>query len=300
MRHTYSGRSLELDLCGSSDTRWESPRSGFSMTRLLGLGLDKWDSSAHSGRSSYEGIVTGVALTPDGSRAVSASYDKSLKVWDLGTVRNSLPAGWISEFKVSQCRRMGAELSRLRGIRHSRSGTWRSVSTLSVLAGHSNMVYAVTVTSNGAAGLFRKTLADQTLKIWNLASGKELHTPTGHSSGINSITVTVDGRRAVSASDDGTLKVWDLSSGAELRTLAGHTDGVNGVALTSDGEGLFPLRAIKRFPGIRRVGRNEYSGGHSEVVHGVAVTPDGRRAVSASYDLTLSSGTWRAARSCVR
>jgi WD40 repeat protein len=35
----------------------------------------------------HSGIVTGVAVTPDGKRAVSASADKTLKVWDLETGR---------------------------------------------------------------------------------------------------------------------------------------------------------------------------------------------------------------------
>ena len=64
---------------------------------------------------------------------------------------------------------------------------------------------------------------------------------------VRAVTVTPDGRRAVSASADGTLKVWELESGRELQTLQGHTYGVNAVA----------------------------------------VTPDGRRAVSASQDHTL-------------
>jgi WD40 repeat protein len=33
----------------------------------------------------HSGTVNGVALTPDGKRAVSASHDHTLKVWDLET-----------------------------------------------------------------------------------------------------------------------------------------------------------------------------------------------------------------------
>ena len=65
---------------------------------------------------------------------------------------------------------------------------------------------------------------DDTLKVWDLASGAELHTLSGHTDSVNAVAVTADGQRAVSASDDNTLKVWDLASGAELHTLSGHTD----------------------------------------------------------------------------
>ncbi len=45
----------------------------------------------------------------------------------------------------------------------------------------------------------------------------------------------MDGRRAVSASEDKTLKVWDLQTGRAERTLTGHTGAVNAVAVTPDG-----------------------------------------------------------------
>ena len=55
---------------------------------------------------------------------------------------------------------------------------------------------------------------DNTLKVWDLDSGRELRTLEGHSDSVNGVAVTPDGKRAVSASWDNTLKVWDLESGA--------------------------------------------------------------------------------------
>ena len=77
---------------------------------------------------------------------------------------------------------------------------------------------------------------DQTLKVWDLASGRELRTLAGHSSFVSAVTVAPDGKQAVSASWDNTLKVWDLASGRETRTLTGHTEWVNALAVTPDGK----------------------------------------------------------------
>jgi WD40 repeat protein len=63
--------------------------------------------------------------------------------------------------------------------------------------------------------------ADDTLKVWELETGRELHTLAGHINDVNAVAVTPDGRRAVSASDDGTLKVWELETGRELHTRPG-------------------------------------------------------------------------------
>jgi len=50
--------------------------------------------------------------------------------------------------------------------------------------------------------------------------GALLRTMSGHTSDVNSVAVTPNGRYAISGSEDKTLKVWDLETGAEVRTLS--------------------------------------------------------------------------------
>jgi WD40 repeat protein len=66
--------------------------------------------------------------------------------------------------------------------------------------------------------------------VWDLETGRELRTLTGHSNPVFGVVVSSDWRRAVSASY--TLKLWDLETGAELRTLAGHSSPIFGVAVS--------------------------------------------------------------------
>ena len=54
------------------------------------------------------------------------------------------------------------------------------------------------------------------VKVWDLTSGQELRTLTGHADWVNSVAVSADGRLALSGSSDTTVKVWDLRSGQEL------------------------------------------------------------------------------------
>ena len=53
---------------------------------------------------------------------------------------------------------------------------------------------------------------DETLKVWELASGRAVATLQGHTGSVTACAVTPDGRHVVSASDDRTLKVWDLAT----------------------------------------------------------------------------------------
>jgi tetratricopeptide (TPR) repeat protein len=76
---------------------------------------------------------------------------------------------------------------------------------------------------------------DNTLKVWDLESGREVRSLQGHAGPVYGVAVSADGRRAVSASEDKTLKMWDLESRHEVRSLQGHVGPVWGVAVTADG-----------------------------------------------------------------
>lgn len=71
---------------------------------------------------------------------------------------------------------------------------------------------------------------EQTLRVWDVASGETLRTLEGHTSGVFAVAV-LDAMRVVSASLDQTLRVWDVETGETLRTLEGHTSYVNAVAV---------------------------------------------------------------------
>src|SRR5271157_5523184 len=57
----------------------------------------------------------------------------------------------------------------------------------------------------------------------------------GHTEPVNSVAMSVDGRTALSGSDDWTVRVWDLTTGRCSAVLEGHTGNVGSVAMSGDG-----------------------------------------------------------------
>jgi WD40 repeat protein len=233
--------------------------------------------------------VRGVAVTPDGKRAVSASGDHTLKVWDLETGRalRRLEGHSDHVFGVAVTPPDGKRAVSASGDHTLKVWDLETGRGLRTLQGHSAIVSGVAVTPDGKRAVSASW--DKTLKVWDLEIGRALRTLEGHSSLVFGVAVTPDGKRAVSASWDHTLKVWDLETGRALRTLEGHSAGVSGVAVTADGHRVLSAswdRTLKVWD--LATGRALRTlKGHSDYVSGVAVTADGKRAVSASWDHTL-------------
>ncbi|EJT68346.1 hypothetical protein GGTG_14077, partial [Gaeumannomyces tritici R3-111a-1] len=64
---------------------------------------------------------------------------------------------------------------------------------------------------------------DETVKLWDSATGACLQTLEGHSDSVSSIAFSPDGQTLASASYDKTVKLWDAATGACLQTFEGFT-----------------------------------------------------------------------------
>ena len=73
------------------------------------------------------------------------------------------------------------------------------------------------------------------LEIIEKASGRVVHTLTGHSADVTAVIFSPDGRRLATASFDRTVKLWDVQTGEDVFTLRGHTAGLSNLAFSPDG-----------------------------------------------------------------
>ncbi len=77
---------------------------------------------------------------------------------------------------------------------------------------------------------------DGTMRLWDLAAGKELHVWKGHLSRVTSLTFSQDGERLISTSEeDEDVKVWHTSTAEPSLVLGGYKMGAFGAAFSPDG-----------------------------------------------------------------
>ena len=101
--------------------------------------------------------------------------------------------------------------------------------------GHTHLVRYVAINSEGnllASG------EDNTVKIWDVRSGRVLRTFSGFQQRVSSVAFSPDGRLLASGSDDKSIRVWHVISGRFIGTLRGHASGISAVTFVAEGKML--------------------------------------------------------------
>ncbi|MCG5058491.1 MAG: serine/threonine protein kinase [Limnoraphis sp. WC205] len=164
---------------------------------------------------------------------------------------------------------------------------WENPTLIATLKGHSHNVLSIAFSSDG------RTLAsgsrDNTIKLWDVQTRREIATLTGHSSYVNSVAISPDGRTLASGSRDNTIKLWDVQTRREIATLTGHSSYVNSVAISPDGRTLASGSRDNTIKLWDMQTQREIATltGHSNSVYSVAFSPDGRTLASGSWDNTI-------------
>ncbi|WP_407891833.1 WD40 repeat domain-containing protein [Scytonema sp. NUACC26] len=109
-----------------------------------------------------------------------------------------------------------------------------NVAAPNTLGGHAKAVNSVSFRPDGK--ILASASDDNTVKLWDTATGKEIKTLTGYTNWVNGVSFSPDGKILATASGDNTVKLWDTATGKEIKTLTGHTNGVWSVSFSPDGK----------------------------------------------------------------
>ena len=154
-----------------------------------------------------------------------------------------------------------------------------------VQIGHADAVHAVAFSPDGRWALSGSM--DETVKLWEVATGREVRTFPGNDGVVMAVAFSPDGRWALTGS--GKLKLWEVATGRKVRTFAGHGGAISTVAFSPDGRMALSGSWDKtvRLWEVETGRELRTFTADSMAVRSVAFSPDGQWALSGGMDRTL-------------
>ncbi len=246
--------------------------------------------SAQTTLDEHGGPVKGVAVSADGSRALTASFDYSVILWDLAA-HAPLAHLYGHDAAVNAV----AFLPGGKAISASDDGTlliWDLArgQLLARLEGHRGKVVAVAVAPDGRRAASAGW--DRTVRIWDLETRAQMLELTARDN-VNAVRFSPDGTRVIAGTSDGSIQIWRVADGNQLAVLHAHDFAVTALDLSADGK-LAASASVDETVQLWDLDKGEPTltlFGHEGPVLAVALSPDRELVASGGVDGTVR--VWR-------
>ena len=179
----------------------------------------------------HGGPVRALAIAPDGTHAVSGSFDTSAIRWSLaanvaeqvlrfhdGAVND------VAYLKDGRIVTAGADA-------HIAIWTSGRQQPDKLLDGHSGPIASLAISPDNS--MLASASWDRTIRLWPL-NGSEPRVLEGNAQNANGVAFSPDGKNVVSAGYDTTIRIWPLNGGSEI--VRNLPTPLNDVAIAPDGE----------------------------------------------------------------
>jgi len=168
-------------------------------------------------------FVQDIDISSDRQYALSASWDGTLRLWNLKTGRTA--RRFIGHKKDVLSVAFSADNRQIvSGSRDKTINVWNTIGVIKKQmndpgTSHRDWVTCVRFSPNVDEPVIVSSGRDKTVKVWDMNTFDLKHNLVGHSSYVNAVTVSPDGSLCASGGKDGLAMLWDLNEGKKLSSL---------------------------------------------------------------------------------
>jgi WD40 repeat protein len=234
----------------------------------------------------HDAAVDSAQFSLDGKRIVTASEDKTARVWDAQTGQPLTEPlkheGWVGSAQFSPDGKRIVTAS----LRTARVWDAQTGQPLTGPLKHEGWVDSAQFSPDGRRIVTASH--DWTARVWDAQTGQPLTGPLEHDAAVDSAQFSPDGKRIVTASLDGTARVWDAQTGQPLTEPLKHEGWVGSAQFSPDGKRIVTA-SLDRTARVwdAQIGQLLTEPlKHEGWVRSVQFSPDGKRVVTASSDKT--------------
>jgi len=166
-------------------------------------------------------FVQDVVLSSDGQFALSASWDSTLRLWDLNKAKTH--RSFVGHGKDVLSVAFSADNRQIvSGSRDRQVKLWNTLGQCKFTIkddAHTDWVSCVKFSPNSAEPSTVTGGWDHLVKVWDLTTCKLKHNLVGHTGHVNTVAISPDGSLCASGGQDGKALLWDLKEGKQLHEL---------------------------------------------------------------------------------
>lgn len=235
----------------------------------------------------HNGTVTKIAFLADNCRAISASKDTKIRLWDIEKakeIKSFIGYKYYNSIAFSPNGRfiLFGNVDETIRVWDIEKGV-----ELFLLQGHRDQVLSVAFSPDSSLALSGSL--DKTISVWDLKNKRLIRSFNEKVFKITNVIFSPNNHQALSASTDKIIRLWDITNGKEIQQFDGHFDTVTALAFCSNGQFFWSGSEDKtlRLWNVKTGKEIKCIKAHSRTISDIRLLSNPNLLLSASYDKTV-------------